>query len=105
MGCLIWAKPSQTGFQRLSVVFEICVFATETLALYPRQPNQDAQVTVDAFKAEHPEIGVKWVRDGTPKLIAHLRAKRAAGAPQPELLLVADMVTLKGMKQENLLPA
>lgn len=88
-----------------TLLFSTPVFAAETLTLYTSQPNKDAQVTVDAFKTAYPEIEVKWVRDGTTKLMARLRAELAAGATQPDLLLIADMVTLEGMKQEGLLQA
>ena len=75
----------------------------ETLTLYTSQPNADAQKTVDAFTAAHPEIKVEWVRDGTTKLMARLRAEIEAGNPQPDVLLIADMVTLEGMAQDGLL--
>ena len=35
------------------------------LVLYTSQPNQDAQQTIDAFKAKHPNVDVTFVRDGT----------------------------------------
>lgn len=75
----------------------------ETLTLYTSQPNADAQKTVDAFMAAHPDIEVEWVRDGTTKLMARLRAEIEAGNPQPDVLLIADMVTLEGMAQDGLL--
>lgn len=75
------------------------------LVLYTSQPNTDAQQTVDAFEKAHPGIDVEWVRDGTPKIIAKLRAEIAAGAPQPDLLLIADVVTMEGLKGEGRLMA
>ncbi|WP_085904064.1 ABC transporter substrate-binding protein [Kiloniella majae] len=77
----------------------------ETLTLYTSQPNADAQLTVDAFKAAHPGIDVEWVRDGTTKLMARLYAEIESGNPQPDVLLIADTVTLEGMAQEGLLQA
>ncbi|WP_245830075.1 ABC transporter substrate-binding protein [Thalassospira alkalitolerans] len=79
--------------------------AAEKLVLYTSQPNQDAQTTVDAFKAANPDVEVEWVRDGTTKLMAKLRAEIAAGDPRPDVLLIADTVTLEGMKGEGLLQA
>ncbi|TDQ60464.1 iron(III) transport system substrate-binding protein [Maritalea mobilis] len=81
------------------------VAQAETLTLYTSQPNADAQQTVDAFKAAHPGIEVEWVRDGTTKLMARLYAEIEAGNPQPDVLLIADTVTLEGMAQEGLLQA
>ncbi|HEV7414854.1 ABC transporter substrate-binding protein [Tianweitania sediminis] len=75
------------------------------LVLYTSQPNTDAQQTVDAFKAANPGVEVEWVRDGTPKILAKLRAEIEAGQPQPDLLLIADVVTMEGLKQEGRLMA
>ncbi|WP_336233019.1 ABC transporter substrate-binding protein [Thalassospira sp. CH_XMU1458] len=79
--------------------------AAEKLVLYTSQPNKDAQTTVDAFMAANPDIEVEWVRDGTTKLMAKLRAEIAAGDPRPDVLLIADTVTLEGLKQEGQLQA
>lgn len=75
------------------------------LTLYTSQPNADAQKTVDAFMAANPDIKVDWVRDGTTKLMARLYAEIEAGNPQPDVLLIADTVTLEGMAQRDLLTA
>jgi hypothetical protein len=48
--------------------------AKSTLTLYTSQPNEDAQMTVNAFEKAHPDIEVKWIRDGTTKLTARLQA-------------------------------
>nr|WP_321463889.1 ABC transporter substrate-binding protein [uncultured Cohaesibacter sp.] len=73
----------------------------EELVLYTSQPNADAQQTVDAFMAEYPDVKVTWVRDGTTKVMAKLQAEIAAGDVRPDLLLIADMVTLEGLKQSD----
>lgn len=77
----------------------------DTITLYTSQPNADAQRTVDAFMAANPGTEVDWVRDGTTKLMARLRAEIEAGNPQPDVLLIADTVTLEGMAQQGLLNA
>jgi iron(III) transport system substrate-binding protein len=76
-----------------------------TLVLYTSQPNADAQETVDAFQAAYPDVEVEWVRDGTTKMLAKLRAEFAAGDPQPDVLLIADTVTMEGLEQEGRLMA
>ncbi len=78
---------------------------TGKLVLYTSQPNEDAQRTADAFMALNPGVAVEWVRDGTPKIMAKLRAEIEAGAPQPDVLLIADSVTMEGLKAEGLLMA
>jgi iron(III) transport system substrate-binding protein len=75
------------------------------LVLYTSQPNADAQRTVDAFMAKHPDVEVEWIRDGTTKVMAKLRAEFEAGAPQPDVLLIADMVTMEGLEAEGRLMA
>jgi len=79
--------------------------ASGSLTLYTSQPNADAQATVDAFMAAHPDVEVTWVRDGTTKVMAKLRAEIAAGDPQPDVLLIADTVTMEGLEREGRLMA
>ncbi|KKW68021.1 ABC transporter substrate-binding protein [Lampropedia cohaerens] len=90
-----------------SAAMATAIFATaahaETLTLYTSQPNADAQATVDAFMAAHPGITVEWVRDGTTQLMTRLEAEIAAEAIKPDVLLIADMVTLESLKQRELL--
>ena len=81
--------------------FASAAFAADVsgkLVLYTSQPNADAQKTVDAFTAIHPDVEVEWIRDGTTKVMAKLRAEFEAGAPQPDVLLIADMVTMEGLE-------
>lgn len=75
------------------------------LVLYTSQPNEDAQRTVDAFMAANPDVTVEFVRDGTPAIMAKFRAELEAGAPQADVLLIADSVTMEGLKSEGLLMA
>lgn len=79
-------------------------FAQEgKLVLYTSQPNTDAQATADAFMAKYPAITVEWVRDGTPLIMAKYRAELEAGTPLADVLLIADVVTMEGLKAEGLL--
>ena len=79
--------------------------ASGTLVLYTSQPNKDAQQTVDAFRSVHPEVEVEWIRDGTTKVMAKLRAEIAGGAPKPDVLLIADVVNIESLKSEGRLMA
>lgn len=79
--------------------------SAEKLVLYTSQPNQDAQQTVDNFTAKYPDIQVEWIRDGTTKVMAKLGAEFAAGDPKPDVLLIADMVTMESLKQQGRLMA
>lgn len=75
------------------------------LVLYTSQPNNDAQQTIDAFKAKHPKVDITFVRDGTTKLIAKLRAELTAGQSPADVLLIADSVTMESLKKDGLLLA
>lgn len=77
--------------------------ADDTLVLYTSQPPADAQTTVDAFKAAHPGVKVEWVRDGTSQLMTRLGAEIAAGVTKPDVLLIADSLTMQALKQKGLL--
>jgi iron(III) transport system substrate-binding protein len=79
--------------------------ASGKLVLYTSQPNTDAQQTIDAFKARHPKVDASFVRDGTPRVLAKLRAEIEAGGPQADVLLIADSVTMEGLKKEGRLLA
>ena len=81
-------------------------FAAEgKLVLYTSQPNTDAQQTIDAFKAKYPKVEISFVRDGTPRIMAKLKAEFEAGAPQADILLIADSVTMEGLKKDDRLLA
>ncbi|QUS37033.1 ABC transporter substrate-binding protein [Falsirhodobacter algicola] len=79
--------------------------SAQTLTLYTSQPNEDAQKTVDAFEAAHPGITVDWVRDGTTQLMTRMAAEMQAGATPPDVLLIADTVTLEGLARDGALLA
>jgi iron(III) transport system substrate-binding protein len=87
----------------LATILPAGAVLAQDLVLYTSQPQTDAQMTVDAFRKVHPEIGLTFVRDGTPKIMAKLRAEQAAGAPQADLLLIADAVTMESLKRDDLL--
>lgn len=75
------------------------------LMLYTSQPNADAQQTIDAFMERYPDVEVEFFRDGTTKVMAKLEGEFAAGAPQPDVLLIADTVTMEGLKRDGRLMA
>lgn len=75
------------------------------LVIYTSQPQTDAQQTIDAFKAVYPKVDVSFVRDGTPRVMARLRSEIEAGQPQADVLLIADAVTMEGLKKEGRLLA
>ncbi len=85
------------------LAFPLSVQAQEILTLYTSQPNTDAQMTVDAFEEENPNIKVEWVRDGTTQLMTKLRAELSSGVVKPDVLLIADSVTMESMVSDDYL--
>ena len=79
--------------------------ASGDLIVYTSQPAKDAQQTVDGFAKKHPQVKVSWIRQGTTKMMAKVRAEIAAGSLKADVLLIADMVTMEGLKQEGRLLA
>jgi iron(III) transport system substrate-binding protein len=75
------------------------------LVLYTSQPQADAQATIDAFRKVHPNVEVTFTRDGTTQLMNKLRAEFTAGAPQADLLFIADAMTMEALKKEKRLLA
>ncbi len=79
--------------------------ASGKLVLYTSQLEQDAQQTVEAFRKANPGVKVEWTRTGTTALMNKLRAEFEAGAPKPDVILIADMITMEGLKREGRLMA
>ncbi len=75
------------------------------LTLYTSQPDADAAETVKAFEAANPGIEVEIFRSGTSDLLSKLAAEFAAGAPQPDVLLIADAVSMETLKGDGRLMA
>lgn len=75
------------------------------LRLYTSQPDADAAITKAAFEAAHPGVRVEIFRSGTEQVIARFLLEAEAGAPQADVLLVADAPTFELLKSRNLLEA
>jgi len=75
------------------------------LVLYTSQLEPDAAATVEAFRRRHPAVNVEWIRAGTGQIMTRLRAEIAAGAPRPDVLLLADGLTFEALRAEGRLRA
>ncbi|MGH7152955.1 MAG: ABC transporter substrate-binding protein, partial [Acetobacteraceae bacterium] len=75
------------------------------LVLYTSEPPHDAARTVAAFRKTAPGVTVSFIRDGTTQVMARLEAEFAAGAPRPDVLLIADAMTMERLKQQKRLMA
>ena len=75
------------------------------LTLYTSQPDRIAAETVAAFNRQHPGITVETFRSGTTEVMNKLAAEFLAGDPKPDVLFIADAVTMEGLKADGrLLP-
>jgi iron(III) transport system substrate-binding protein len=74
-----------------------------TLRLYTSQPDADAAITKAAFEAAHPGVTVEIFRSGTEQVVARFLLEAEAGAPQADVLLVADAPTFELLKERGLL--
>jgi iron(III) transport system substrate-binding protein len=72
-----------------------------SLTLYTSQPEADAAKTVDAFKKAYPDVDVQIYRSGTSDILTKLAAEFAAGSPQPDVLLIADAVSMELLKKDD----
>ncbi len=72
-----------------------------TLTLYTSQPDADAARTVEEFKKLNPDIDVQVYRSGTSDIMSKLAAEFSAGAPQADVLLIADAVSMESLKADK----
>jgi iron(III) transport system substrate-binding protein len=75
------------------------------LTLYTSQPDRIAAETVAAFNKQHPSVTVETFRSGTTEVMNKLAAEFLAGDPKPDVLFIADAVTMEGLKAEGRLQA
>ena len=74
---------------------------SDKLVLYTSQPDRIASETVAAFNKVHPRIAVEVFRSGTTEVINKLAAEFLAGDPRPDVLLIADAVTMEQLKADD----
>lgn len=89
------------------VVLGPCAGAAQSgkLVLYTSQPDRDAAQTVEGFRQKHPGVEVEIFRSGTTEVMNKLLAEFAAGAPRPDVLLIADAGSMERLKREGRLLA
>ncbi|MCS6779175.1 MAG: ABC transporter substrate-binding protein [Geminicoccaceae bacterium] len=75
--------------------------AAEKLVLYTSQPTDQMKAVLDLFKKVEPAIEVEMFRSGTTEVMNKLAAEFAAGAPQADVLLIADEVAMSQLAREG----
>ena len=71
------------------------------LVVYTSQPEKDASQTAVGFKTLHPGVEVEIFRSGTTEVMGKLAAEFAAGQPRPDVLFIADSVSMEALKRDN----
>lgn len=75
------------------------------LHLYTSQPNNQLVKVQKAFTAANPGVSMEIFRSGTTEVINKLQAEFAAGAPQADVILLADAVAATELKKAGRLLA
>lgn len=75
------------------------------LVLYTSQPDKDMKGTIGEFNKKYPNVKVEVFRSGTTEVLNKLRTEFSAGAPQPDLVLLADAVSMEALKKDGHLMA
>lgn len=103
----------QSFKRRLLVLFSVtaCVLpqiataqstnVSGSLVLYTSQPDKDVKGTVAQFNKKYPNVKVEVFRSGTTEVLNKMRTEFTAGAPQPDLVLLADSVTMEVLKRDQ----
>ncbi|MEO7241862.1 MAG: ABC transporter substrate-binding protein [Variovorax sp.] len=71
------------------------------LVLYTSQPDKDVKGTVSAFNKKYPDVKVEVFRSGTTEVLNKLRTEFTGGAPQADVVLLADSVTMEALKKDG----
>jgi iron(III) transport system substrate-binding protein len=79
--------------------------ASGKLVLYTSQPDKIAADTVAAFNKQQPEVEVEIFRSGTTEIMNKLAAELVGGAPKPDVLFIADAVSMEQLKADGRLAA
>jgi len=75
------------------------------LVIYTSTPTEQMDELVARFNESYPDIAVDYFRSGTTEVMNRLEAEFEAGAPQPDVLLIADTVVMAGLEaQDRLMP-
>ena len=75
--------------------------ASGTLTVYTSTPDQAMNDLIAAFNKAEPGVKVDFFRSGTTEVVNKLQAEFTAGAPQPDVLFIADATVMEQMKADD----
>ena len=79
--------------------------ASGTLTVYTSTPDKAMNDLITAFNKAEPDVKVEFFRSGTTEVVNKLQAEFTAGAPQPDVLFIADATVMEQMKADGRLLA
>lgn len=79
--------------------------AADKLVLYTSQPTNQMTAVLELLKKVEPGIEVELFRSGTTEVMNKLAAEFAAGAPQADVVLIADAVAITQLARADRLLA
>ncbi|HZS82141.1 MAG TPA: ABC transporter substrate-binding protein [Stellaceae bacterium] len=97
-------KPALLAFALL-LLASAAHAASGKLVLYTSQPDKIAAETVAAFTRKEPGVSLEIFRSGTTEVMNRLQAELLAGDPRPDVLFIADALTMEELKADHRLMA
>jgi iron(III) transport system substrate-binding protein len=79
--------------------------ADGTLMIYTSTPDKAMNDLIANFNKVEPKVKVQFFRSGTTEVVNKLQAEFTAGAPQPDVLFIADATIMEQMKADDRLMA
>jgi iron(III) transport system substrate-binding protein len=79
--------------------------ASGKLVLYTSQPDKIAAETAAGFAKKEPGVTLEIFRSGTTEVMNKLQAELIAGDPRPDVLFIADALTMEQLKADDRLLA
>lgn len=87
----------------LAGVLSLSALNAEELMLYTSQPQDQMVEVIKLFNKKYPNIDVKVYRDGTTKVLNKLQAEIISGSPKPDVIMIADSVSMNALKKQGVL--
>lgn len=89
------------GLAALTLTAGAAQAASGTLTVYTSTPDQAMNDLIAAFNKAEPGVKVDFFRSGTTEVVNKLLAEFTAGAPQPDVLFIADATIMEQMKADD----
>jgi iron(III) transport system substrate-binding protein len=89
------------AFAALSLTGGAAEAASGTLTVYTSTPDKAMNDLIAAFNKAEPGVKIDFFRSGTTEVVNKLQAEFTAGAPQPDILFIADATVMEQMKGDG----